>query len=326
MKYEKFFKLIGFILVLILALIVVNVPWLINVSYYYDLDPFTYIRMLDSGAYATSLKFDFFNFFNYISNEWGWRKIAVALETIGFQSEFIFFTIIPMFIYVLNFYILLEKKILNYFWLLLHPLLLMFYLNQLRLALAIAIFSVFFILIKNKKIFYICVFPLSLIHTSIIIFIIIFIIIDLILNRIYRKSFQVFFLILLGIAVVYVTGPMIGQILTLIGDRRADIYSSNDWNSSFLSSVYWLLILLFFILSTYRLKKISFEIAIAIVFLSLIVVSPFFEGGYPYRFLTAVFIIIIIAIAQLPIVSRYSILILLMMSFIYQGIYLLYWI
>lgn len=326
MKESYSLKFFGGIWAFILALAVVNVPWLINLSYYHDLDPFSYVRMLDIGGYENSLKFDFSNIFSYISNEWLWRKIIISLENFGFESETIFFIVIPLIIYFLNFYILFEKKKIIYAWMLVHPLSLIFYLNQLRMALAMSLVAILMVIPRNKY-HYLLFFPLCLIHSSILIFLIVFFTIDLILGKINNNNIVIFLLIFMGILLAYITGPMVGEILTFLGDRRAEHYSTNDWNSSLLSSLYWGLILAIFVFcSVFYEKKITFEVAITIVFTSLVVISPFFTGGYPYRFLTAVFLFFIVSISQLPKISRYTVMVLLAFSFVYQGVSELNWI
>ncbi|ENW27110.1 EpsG family protein [Acinetobacter lwoffii] len=318
-------RFFGGIWAFILALIVVNIPWLINLSYYHELDPFAYVRMLDIGGYENSLKFDFSNIFSYVSNEWLWRKIIIFLENFGFGSETIFFIVLPLIIYFLNFYILFEKKKLIYAWILVHPLGLMFYFNQLRMALAISLVALLMIIPRNKY-YYLLFLPLCLIHSSILIFLIVFFTIDLILEKVNNNNVIIFLLIFMGILLAYITGPMIEHILTSLGDRRAEHYGTNEWNSSLLSSLYWGLILAIFVFcSVFYEKKITFEVAITIVFTSLVVISPFFVGGYPYRFLTAIFLFFIVSIKQLPKISRYAVIFLLAFSFVYQGINELNW-
>ena len=106
---------------------------------------------------------------------------------------------------------------------------------------------------------------------------------------------KLFLFTALGLMVAYLTGPAISDILGILGDRRADIYSGSVWQVSFLTSLYCMaLLILFYINYCSSNIVISFEASVSIVFLSLVVFSYFFVGGYSFRFFSAVFPIVIV--------------------------------
>lgn len=321
---RKFYSLLAFPL----ALIIVNIPWLINYPGYRDIDAFTYVNLLDLGMYDESLKYSFSTIVSYVKNEWIWSFFVTFLSMMGLSSKFIFFTFIPFLIYFILARILIFKSNIFYCFFLIHPLLILFNFSQLRLALAIALFFyAYYFFKKNLVVFFILALICLLMHTSMMVFLSAFYFINIIINRVNSLNFKLLFLFLFGFTLSVLTGPFISVVLGVIGDnRRSEIYSSNEWNSSYLSSVYWLTLLIVFIADVYKKKAISFEVATSIVFISLVVISPFFIGGYPYRFLTAVFILIIVAISQLGLKNRILASLLLMVSFIQQSITIMHWI
>ncbi|QQN39474.1 EpsG family protein [Acinetobacter sp. CS-2] len=321
---RKLYSLLAFPL----ALIIVSIPWLSNYSGYRDIDAFTYVNLLDLGMYDESLKYSFSNIISYVKNEWVWGFFVTFLSAIGLSSKFIFFTFIPFLIYFILVRILIFKTNIYYCIFLIHPLLILFNFSQLRLALAISLFFyAYYFFRKNLAVFFILTLICIFMHTSMVLFVSVFYFISILLDRINRIDVKLVSLVLFGFLLAFLTGPFISVILGAIGDnRRSEIYSSNEWNSSYLSSVYWLSLLMVFFVDVYKRKIISFEVAASIVFISLVIISPFFTGGYPYRFLTAVLILIIIAISQLSLKNRILASSLLMISFIQQSITIMHWI
>ncbi|WP_437434785.1 EpsG family protein, partial [Acinetobacter bereziniae] len=104
----------------------------------YQLDSFTYQQMLDSGAYADTL-INSFNFVKLLTSEPLWSIFLIFLNKF-FSSYFVVFYLIPFLIILL--YAKYIYKNSNFFliFFLIHPIALMFFLNQLRLAFAMAIF------------------------------------------------------------------------------------------------------------------------------------------------------------------------------------------
>ena len=321
---KKFYSLLAFPL----AIIIVSIPWLSNYPAYKDIDAFTYVNLLDLGMYDESLKYGFSNIISYVKNEWVWGFLVTFLSAMGLSSKFIFFTFIPFLIYFILARILIFKTNIFYCVFLIHQLLILFNFSQLRLALAIALFFYAYYFFKNNMlIFSILVLSCLLMHTSMLLFISVFYFINVLLNKISEINIKLLLLVLLGFILAFLTGPLISVVLGAIGDnRRSEIYSSNEWNSSYLSSVYWLTLLIIFLIDVYKKKVIGFEIATSIVFISLVVISPFFTGGYPYRFLTAVLVLVIIAVSQLSLKNRLLAILLLMISFIQQSILIMHWI
>jgi hypothetical protein len=322
---KKFYS----ILAIPIAFIIVLIPWLKNYPDYYGLDIFTYAKALDLGEYHSILKFEFNNWFSYIKNEWFWSYLVASLDYYGFSSSDIFLEIIPFFIYIFLCSILILRANFLYVFFIIHPILILFNFSQLRMAFASALMFFGYYFFKNNKVLLgIFVIASMLTHFSILLIIFIFILIKIIMNfNNVSINKKISILIFLGFITCLVTGPLVAELLILIGDtRKVDVYSSNNWNSSFLSSMYWLSLLMVIVFGVKDLKNITIELGISIVFLSLVVFSPFFTGGYPYRFLTTVFVLILISISQLKLKFRLLSFLILLISFIQQAIWVMHWV
>lgn len=198
----------------------------------------------------------------------------------------------------------------------------MFYLNQLRLAFAFAVFFVLATFIKDRKIFLIAPF-LFLIHTSMAFFIFVFYLIDYIVRSKVSEYKKILYLVILGMISAFVTGPLGSLILGALGDRRADDYSSDQWQTSALTSLYCAAFVII-IISNFifvKSKKINFELSTSLVFFSFVVISPVFTGGYPFRFLSAVFPIIIVSFYYLDNIFKISAITLIISVGIYMALY-----
>lgn len=322
-------KIINFILMIvtisILALMVFNINWFQFSSLQYDLDTFTYERMLDSGAYNNIM--ESLNSSVWLVIEPGWAFFLTELNKY-FSSHSIIFIIIPFLILIS--YSLFLYRYSNYLYILflLHPIALMFYLNQLRLAFAFCIFYIFFLFFKNKKKFFFFSFFLFLIHTSFFIFWTVFLYVEFILSRKRSNIYKFCMVFIGGISLAFLTGPAIGMVLTALGDRRAETYSDSQWQTSFLTSLYCLAFILIILLNFYfnKTKKVTFEQLCTLFFLTMVVVSPIFLGGYPFRFLSAIFPIMLISFYQLDRVFSFYSTVLLMLIGIYIGFFQLNWI
>lgn len=308
-----------------LALMVFNINWFQFTSLQYELDTFTYEKMLDIGAYNNSI--ESLNFAAWFVTEPGWALFLVELNKY-FSSHIIIFFIIPFIILVSYSILLYRYSNYLYIFFLLHPIALMFYLNQLRLAFAFCIFYIFFLFFKNKKYLYFFTFFLFLIHTSFFIFWAVFLYIEYLLSRKRDNVYKFYMIFIGGISLAFLTGPAIGMILTAIGDRRAEAYSDSLWQTSFLTSLYCLAFILIILLNFYfnKSKKITFEQLCTLFFLAMVVVSPILVGGYPFRFLSAIFPIMLISFYQLDRIFSFYSTILLMFIGIYIGFFQLNWV
>lgn len=287
-----------------LCAFIVNVDWFYFSNLRYELDTYTYERMLDSGAYDLGAIYNK-SLIELLTSEAIW-SITLSYANKFFTSEFIIFTLIPCaVIFSYAFYINRRSNIL-YLILLIHPIGLMFYLNQLRLAFAFAIFYLTIIFFKGKLKFLIFTL-LFFIHTSMVFFITIFLIIKYIINLKISEFKKISYLMALGGFSAYITGPFISNVLYFLGDRRANDYSTDQWQTSILTSLYCicfiLIISLNFVMA--KSKKINFEISVSVVFFFMVAISPIMTGGYPFRFLSAVLPIIIVSFYYLNNVFKY---------------------
>ncbi len=322
-------QIIKFLLIIasisMLSLIVFNINWFQFTPLQYELDVFTYEKMLDSGAYNNII--ESLNYSVWLVVEPGWAFLLIELNKY-FSSHNIIFIIIPFIILASYSFLLCRYSNYLYIFFLLHPIALMFYLNQLRLAFAFCIFYIFFLFFKNKKYFFFFSFFLFLIHTSFLIFWAVFLYIEFILSRKRNNIYKFCMVFIGGISLAFLTGPAIGMILTALGDRRAENYSDSLWQTSFLTSLYCFAFILIILLNFYfnKLKKITFEQLCTLFFLAMVVVSPVLVGGYPFRFLSAIFPIMLISFYQLDRIFSFYSIVLLMLIGVYIGFFQLNWI
>lgn len=318
---QKFiFSILYILFTIALCSFVLTFDWFEYSSIKYQLDTFVYERMLDAGIYHQQLTLDN-GLISLVSSEVLWASILVFINKF-FGSNYIFFTLIPGIIFICYSFFINKKSTPFYIFLLLHPIAVMFYLNQLRLAFAFAVFFVLAAFIKDRKIFLIAPF-LFLIHTSMAFFIFVFYLIDYIVRLKISEYKKLLYLVILGMISAFVTGPLGSLILGALGDRRADDYSSDQWQTSGLTSLYCAAFVII-IISNFifvKSKKINFEMSTSIVFFSFVVISPVFTGGYPFRFLSAVFPIVIVSFYYLDGIFKISAITLIISVGIYMALY-----
>lgn len=265
-------------------------------------DIYTYIKNLDFGIYHYRLSTQSLSdgIFVFLFNEPLWTYIVVGLNYF-FNSDDVFLFVIPILVvFFTSIYLNFNSGFL-YVIALFHPISTAFQLNQLRLALAMSFFLFFWFVFKNKRVLLFVSMPLFLIHTSMLFFIAVFFICYYVCNIESLSSLKkVFLLIFFGFLLAYITGPAVGDVLSMLGDRRAEIYTGDTWQTSFLTSTYCLafvLLMVYYHFSSNHFVRI--EVAVSIVFFSLVFFSYFFTGGYPMRFLSAVFPVLIVGGSKL---------------------------
>lgn len=318
--------MIFLLLTILLALLVFNVSWFNYTPLKYELDTFTYERVLDHGGY--DLNFNELNLLEFLSGEPVWALFVKFLNSFV-SSEVIFFIIIP-FLTLLSYSLYIYRNSSHVFILfLIHPITLMFYLNQLRLAFAFCIFFIIYIVFKkNKNKIFFFSFFLFLLHSSFITFWFVFLFVDYVSSRNKTEVHKISLAIVGSFFLAFLTGPALSIILGFLGDRRAESYNNNIWQTSLLTAFYCLILVSIFYLNFYfnKLKKLSFEQLCTVFFLAMVIFSSFFIGGYPFRFLSAIFPIMVVAFYQLDrvyCILAYSILI--FIGF-YIGFFQLNWI
>ena len=319
-KNSFLFYIVYIILSILLCSFVINIDWFYFSSLKYELDTYTYERLLDSGGYDPTFLYGK-SLLELLTSEFIWSMLLTYLNKF-FTSNLIISILIPcIVIFSYSFYI--SKKS-NYFYimLLMHPICFMFYLNQLRLAFAFAIFYLIIIFFRSKLKFFLL--PLLFfIHTSMVFFLFVFFAIEYIINLKTSEFKKIIYLMALGGISAYITGPLVSNILSFLGDRRADHYSTDEWQTSILTSLYCMLFILVICLNfiMVKSKKINFELSTSIVFFFMVAISPMLTGGYPFRFLSAVFPIVIVSFYYLNNIFKcLSIFTLLIIGF-YMGLF-----
>lgn len=314
------FSILYILFTIALCSLVLSFDWFEYSSIKYQLDTFIYEFLLDVGVYHRQLTMDE-GLLPLVTSEVLWASILVFINKF-FTSKYIFFTLIPGVVFVCYSFFIYRKSTPFYIFLLLHPIALMFYLNQLRLAFAFALFFILAVFIKNRKIFFVAPF-LFLIHTSMAFFIFIFYLIDYLVRSKISEYKKLLYLVVLGIVSAFVTGPFASLVLGSLGDRRAGDYATDEWQTSLLTSLYCAVFVII-IISNFifiKSKKINFELSTSIVFFSFVVISPVFTGGYPFRFLSAVFPIIIVSFYYLDGIFKASAVTLIIIIGIYMALF-----
>ena len=291
-------SLLALVLISILVLTVFNVNWFYFTPLQYELDTFTYEKMLDTGMYASII--DTTNIIEWLIREPGWAFFLTKLNYY-FSSYNIVFFIIPFLIVFCYSIFIYKRSNFIYMFFLLHPIALMFYLNQLRLAFAFCLFYILYIFLNNKKYLYILSFFIFIIHTSFLIFWVVFLYIEFLLSCKKSNNYKFCMTFIGATFLTFLTGPAISFVLGVLGDRRADSYGDSLWQTSLLTSLYCFVFIMFFIFNFYfnKMRRITFEQLCTMFFLAMVVISPVFVGGYPFRFLSAIFPIMLIALYQL---------------------------
>jgi len=299
MKIKKIF-LFDFISILFFSLLVLGIPWASYNEGYDNLDTFRYIESLENGDLYFQLKWNYNSLSDYIFNEWLWLKIQEILS-IFFSPNFIFLWLIPFF----NFYFLslfvfkyASYRYICYFF---TPIFLLFFTNQVRLALAASIFFLlWFVFRSSNKVFkVIASIILSSIHASMLMFIITVYLLYLIFSIKIKEYFKIFLSLIFALIFVVMNSSFLSNFLSYFGSDRGDYYKNFNNNFSLLTTIYFLFIL--FLLIAILLKKrihLSLYQIIAIFVFAVVVFSYFFEGTYPGRYLSFFFPFIIISIYQ----------------------------
>lgn len=259
-------------------------------------DIYAYIRGLEHGVYHDRLMtLEYNDFIRFSLSEPLWGGLVVFLNSF-FTSNTIFMFIIPLVVVFITSMYLYTRSGLIYLIALFHPISTIFQLNQLRLALAISIFLLGTVFFKDKRSLIFLSLVTIFIHSSMALFLFSFFICYYVCYKInITNGTKVIVLIFFGFILSYITGPFVSDILQYLGDRRAEAYSTDKWQTSFLTSLYcsffvFLLCCFYFIKN----NNITVEGAVSVSFFSLVAFSYLFSGGYPMRYLSAVFPVLIV--------------------------------
>lgn len=298
---------------IVFALFFVNIPWeIIKGIEFTDIE--SYVERFNSNI-QLGLLIDDGSLISYITSEYLWAALIISLKKIGFPLVFIFKLISFFSILILSFFIYKKSKnfILSSI-LLLNPLMVDFIMSQLRNSFALSIIILAF-LSKNRWVKLILLLSSTMIHSSSVIIIFLILILD---NLNYNGKYKnLGILIIIGILIAFTLSLGREYILSLIGDRRAEIQQPE---SSLLYSIFWI----FYISLIIYLKKLSVkDLPIKISFtITLIFFFSVIFGTYASRYLAILLPFLIITIMSLNRANRnFSTGIL----FFYQIILLTYW-
>ncbi len=258
---------------------------------------------------------------SYVSNEFLWHyAIGWLVSNTGVLIDHVFLAI--SFSALLIFGLLLTK------WqgvyalpLLVNPLIIDFAFSQYRLALAISILGVAYLLHGRYRAISVALVLTSLfIHSGTTLFILIYAAVWLVqwLSVRFRIGRSAVFVILFatGGFISLLIGPLRGIILSAIGDRRAEYH---DMSSSLLYSLFWIALLIPFYLSRRHLVTLDYA-RYALVIVSIVFVN-IFHGGYSTRFLAATFPCLISAVLSLRGVMKTMITVLFIAYVMFQWLY-----
>lgn len=251
-------------------------------------------NMVDRMVYedrvlSYNLPVDFFEFthwYDYVLQEFLWNHLLASSIRVFDYTPDEFFTILT-FCTSLAMALMVRRLLgLGYVILLLNPLVVDFTNSQFRLAVAVAILFVAYLLKERQRTVALVLAGLTpLIHTASVIFLS-FLFLALVVHPRNDKEPSILRhllpLVMAGATVSILIGPMREVILGSIGDRRAE-YS--DMSSSIAYLSFWLF-LYGSLLLDYRRSLMSPESRVSLVILSLVAVNVL-TGGYSSRFIVA---------------------------------------
>lgn len=287
---------------LVFVCIMMSIPWedAFYLVYGYEIGDLTYYRhyFLYEESVLDYAEFD--HFIDYITNEFLWHYlIGILVHEVGVPIGYVFGAISLLTIFVFGRIVLSLAGVMA-LPLIINPLVIDFAFGQFRLALAISLLGIAYLLKDRKNAASVFFVVTSLfIHTASIIFIAIYVcplIIRAVVKRCKRAQLlELFLLVLLGAFVSMLIGPLREAVLAYIGDRRV---SYPDMSSSFKYSLFWIALLIPMFL--YYRKILEFDYArYAVVILSLVAVNVF-HGGYSTRFLAVTLPFVISSVFLLP--------------------------
>ncbi|MBC6677578.1 MAG: hypothetical protein H9L35_15575 [Acinetobacter sp.] len=242
---------------------------------------------------------DFFNIYDYVTQEWLWHRIIFFLKDFFFLTpEFIFSLVSFISFFVASLIVLKKTNSLVYVFFLINPIFIDFYYSQLRLAFAFSIWGIAYLLSeKYRKLSILFSLIAIFIHTASLFFILYgFLVYFLSFSKI-NKFLKLIVLILCGFLTSIITGPLRYSILSFFEDRRAEYV---DMSFDIIFSSFWMFLFICIILDNLYIKKINLKDfqAYSIVFLSLILLN-YFIGGYSSRFIAATYPFLIISMYYL---------------------------
>ena len=255
---------------------------------------------------------------SYITREYFWQAtLRYFSREIGLSPAIIFGII--SFIAIFSFSLTIARTVgLPWIVLLVNPLVVDFAFSQLRLALAAGLALIFINLYLSRPIRTSAVaVALSMIHTASMLFFFMGGVAKWVSAQTWARTYVAAIpLVLSGMTVSVLIGPVRGFLLGFAGDRRA-VYS--DMGSSGLYLAFWIGLLLVLI---YRWKAVRnrFETAIAIIILSL-VATNLLTNGYSTRFLAAAFPFLIISMISLDGIYRLAVLYAFVFYALYQWVF-----
>jgi hypothetical protein len=232
---------------------------------------------------------EFGGIFSYISNEFLWHYLmAYFINDIGVDIKYVFAFISILCLSVFGLIVVKNHGPFALLFLV-NPLVVDFAFSQLRMALAISLLGISYLLISRQKfaalIFVACS---LLIHTAAIFFVLIYMslrICDRYADRFRNGHWAKFVLLcLVGASISMAIGPLRVVILSLIGDRRVEYL---DMSSTLTYSLFWIILLFAIGGGAKILLKEKYQ-QFSVVILSIVAVNVF-HGGYSTRFLAASF-------------------------------------
>lgn len=279
------------------SLAIIQVPWA-------DLQGYDFVdraNYLNYFLYDTNiLEYrDFGSIVDYIKNEALWHYLVPMLsQTLDLSIEDIFDLISFFALFTFSFYFLARSRLI-YLPLLINPLLVTLSFDQLRIALAFSIVLLVYIT-GRKALFVVALFASGFIHTAA------YLLAGIALGLYSLERFRpiehsnkwlfIATLLALGFLVSFGLGIALSDILTMLDDRRAGLYSGNE-ASGIKFTVFWTGLLCLFSLQ----KKQFFanmEHNYAFVVLA-VATFNLFTGGYTSRLLALSLPMVIVSMLAL---------------------------
>ncbi|MFD1094251.1 EpsG family protein [Salegentibacter chungangensis] len=276
----------------VFALIFVNIPWeIIRGAEFTDIE--NYIERFSSGVNFSSLINEGF-FLKYITSESLWAALILYLKNLGLPLPLVFKSISFFSIFVFGYFTFKKSKslFLSAF-LLLNPLMVDFVMSQIRNSFALSIIIVA-MLCNNKWIKLVLLLSSTMIHSSSVV--LIFLVYILNKTQYEGKYKNLGVLIIIGLFVAFTLSIGREYILTLIGDRRANIKQPQ---SSILYSIFWVVYIgLIIYLKKLNVKDIYSKMSFTLI---LVFFASVVFGAYATRYLAILLPFLIISVLSLKI-------------------------
>ena len=249
-----------------------------------------YLTQIEDG-YLTYDWFSYDSVLEYFTYEYLWGWALRQLADLGIPGETILNAVAVAFLFSLSCTVAYHLPV-PYLLLLINPLVLTMAYSQSRSAtMAVLLFLAAITFRRHKIVAIVLVLVAAVVHTSTPLFLLLF------FSAYYKRDSwgqpnSVVAPIIGGAVVSLLTGPLMGGVLSVLNDRRAEEY---DMAAGWLFLSFWAYCLMFCVVMWRRMGQLL-PVRLAVAVFSLAAFSIIF-GGYPSRFISVFFACVVVALS-----------------------------